>query len=65
MTTRHHPDDCLGCAINRIIRRLAKESCGECINIKRCGYCAGMRKFGRAVAHEVRKEMERRDADTR
>lgn len=60
-----HPDDCLGCAINRIIRRLAKESCGECINIKRCGYCAGLRKFGRSVAREVQKEVERRHAETR
>lgn len=55
-----HPDDCLGCAINRMIRRLAKEHSGP---RKHLQDAAELRKFGRALAHEVRKEMERRHAE--
>lgn len=54
-----HPDDCLGCAINRIIRKIAKESCGDCIS-RPCPHCAILRKFGREVARQVQKEIERR-----
>jgi hypothetical protein len=52
-----HPDDCLGCAINRIIRKLAKEYGGSRTHLQDV---AELRKFGRAVAREVRKEVERR-----
>jgi hypothetical protein len=55
-----HPNDCLGCAINRIIRRLAKDHGGSQTHLQDV---AALRKFGRAVAHEVRKEVERRHAD--
>jgi len=56
-----HPDDCEGCAINRIIRRLAKETEPHMRDIK--DRAAFLRRFGRAVAHEVRKEVERRHDD--
>lgn len=55
-----HPDDCLGCAINRIIRKLAKEYGGSRTHLQDL---AELRKFGRAVAHEVRKTVERRHAE--
>lgn len=54
---RSHPGDCLDCAINRIIRKLAKEYGGSRTHLQDL---AELRKFGRAVAHEVRKEVERR-----
>ncbi len=52
-----HADDCVGCAINRIIRRLAKEH-SDTRDTRRDA--AELRKFGRAVAHELRRELERR-----
>lgn len=58
--SRHHPDDCLGCAINRTIRKLAKEHSGPSTHLQSAH---DLRVFGRAVAREVRKEMERRHAD--
>lgn len=56
-----HPDDCLGCAINRIISRLAKDYSGPRKDLQDA---AKLRKFGRALAHEVRNEMERRHAES-
>lgn len=51
---RHHPDDCLGCAINRIIRKLAKSYAHD------RDHAAALRAFARAVAHDVLKEVKRR-----
>lgn len=57
-----HPDDCLGCAVNRIIRRLAKEAEPHMRDVE--DRAAFLRRFGRAVAHDVQKEVERRHAES-
>ena len=52
-----HPDDCLGCAINRIVRKLAKEH-SDTRDTRRDA--SELRKFGRHVALEVKREIDRR-----
>jgi len=53
----HKMADCVDCRINKRIRELAKESCGDCSSTP-CPYCRSLRVFGRAVARAVKRELE-------
>lgn len=52
----HKEADCIDCRINRRIRDVAREMCG--CGERGCEQEREWRKFGRAVARAVKKELE-------
>jgi hypothetical protein len=53
----HKLAGCVDCRINKRIREIAKQHCGDCISTP-CPFCRKLRAFGREVARAVKREIE-------